>query len=78
MTRYITAVILRGSVFPIGDDCTPDNSYSMHAGAEPSVWSGRATCVQSFGRCKTPHAVNVERALVNGWCSVCLANGANE
>ena len=76
MTRYIMPIAHHGSIHAIGDGRTYDDSYSVKPGAAASVWSGKATCVQSFGKCRTPHAVNVEQRLVNGWCVTCLANGA--
>lgn len=76
MTRYINPVTIHGSLADRGH--TYDRSYEVTPGASESVWSGKATCVQSFGKCRTPHAVNIPQRLVNGWCVTCLANGAED
>ena len=43
-----------------------------------SVYSGVQHITQSVGLCRTPHAINRDRKLVNGWCEACRANGAGQ
>jgi hypothetical protein len=72
--RYIQTTTISATARPIGGRRTYDRSYEVKQGAAESVWSGKATCVQSFGMCLTPHIGNHAQQLVNGLCGLCRAN----
>lgn len=69
MTRYIdnSNVTLGATARPLGDGRTYDGSYH-HSKHNP----------HGHGYCKTPHLVPRETVLYNGYCPLCVANGAGD